>query len=68
MNFDNKLSTYIEKERSPLVKLLIIYRHLKSLVAQRHSYKPEILRYFERHYLDSSQHLTRLTYETLVLG
>ncbi|MBD2597027.1 hypothetical protein H6G74_22250 [Nostoc spongiaeforme FACHB-130] len=49
-NVDSKLSTYIEEKRSPLVKLLTIHCPLKPLVAQRHGYKPAILRYFERHY------------------
>ncbi|BAZ53207.1 hypothetical protein NIES4103_58790 [Nostoc sp. NIES-4103] len=59
-NVDNELSTYIEQERSPLVKLLTVYRPLKPLVAQRHSYQKGTLRYFERHYLDNSQDLTQL--------
>ncbi|KOP25211.1 hypothetical protein AMR41_17555 [Hapalosiphon sp. MRB220] len=59
-NVDGELSTYIEQERSPLVKLLSLYRPLKPLVAQRHSYQTGTLRYFERHYLDSSQDLHQL--------
>ncbi|MDF2387491.1 hypothetical protein JMG10_38955 [Nostoc ellipsosporum NOK] len=59
-NVDNELSTYIEQERSPLVKLLTVYRPLKPLVTQRHSYQKGTLRYFERHYLDNSQDLTQL--------
>lgn len=59
-NVDSELSTYIEQERSPLVKLLSLHRPLKPLVAQRHSYKTGTLRYFERHYLDNSQDLRQL--------
>ncbi len=60
-NVDGELSTYIEQERTPLVKLLSLHRPLKPLVAQRHSYKTGTLRYFERHYLDNSQDLTQLS-------
>jgi hypothetical protein len=60
-NVDSELSTYIEHERSPLVKLLSFHRPLKPLVAQRHSYQTGTLRYFERHYLDSSQDLSQLS-------
>ncbi|BCX08909.1 MAG: hypothetical protein KatS3mg066_2768 [Fischerella sp.] len=59
-NVDGELSTYIEQERSPLVKLLSLHRPLKPLVAQRHSYQTGTLRYFERHYLDNSQDLHQL--------
>jgi hypothetical protein len=59
-NVDSELNTYIDQERSPLVKLLSLYRPLKPLVAQRHSYKTGTLRYFERHYLDNSQDLSHL--------
>ncbi|WP_066379592.1 MULTISPECIES: hypothetical protein [unclassified Anabaena] len=60
-NVDGELSTYIEQERSPLVKLLSFHRPLKPLVAQRHSYQTGTLRYFERHYLDNSQDLNQLS-------
>ncbi|WP_414574602.1 hypothetical protein [Anabaena sp. CCY 9402-a] len=60
-NVDSELSTYIEQERTSLVKLLSLHRPLKPLVAQRHSYKTGTLRYFERHYLDSSQDLSQLS-------
>ncbi|MEH2178508.1 MAG: hypothetical protein V7K56_04945 [Nostoc sp.] len=59
-NVDSELSTYIEQERSLLVKLLSLYHPLKPLVAQRHSYQTGTLRYFERHYLDNSQNLNQL--------
>ncbi len=59
-NVDSELSTYIEQERSPLVKLLSLHRYQKPLVAQRHSYKTGTLRYFERHYLDNSLDLSQL--------
>jgi hypothetical protein len=59
-NVDSELNTYIEQERSPLVKLLSLHREQKPLVAQRHSYKMGTLRYFERHYLDNSQNLSQL--------
>ncbi|MBG1266316.1 hypothetical protein [Nostoc sp. WHI] len=59
-NVDSELSTYIEQERSPLVKLLSLQRPLRPLVAQRHSYQTGTLRYFERHYLDNSQDLSQL--------
>ncbi|WP_225896268.1 hypothetical protein [Amazonocrinis nigriterrae] len=57
---DSELNNYIEQERSPIVKLLSVYRPLKPLVAQRHSYQTGTLRYFERHYLDNSQDLHQL--------
>lgn len=60
-NVDSELSNYIAQERSPLVKLLSLYRPLKPLVAQRHSYKTGTLRYFERHYLDNPQDLHNLS-------
>lgn len=59
-NVDIELTTYIEKERSPLVSLLSNLRPLTPLVAQRHSYRTGTLRYFERRYLDDSQSLTEL--------
>ncbi|WP_292865213.1 hypothetical protein [Nostoc sp. LPT] len=59
-NVDGELSTYIEQERSPLVKLLSLQRPLRPLVAQRHSYQTGTLRYFERHYLDNFQDLSQL--------
>ncbi len=59
-NVDSELSTYIEQERSPLVKLLSLQRPLRPIVAQRHSYQTGTLRYFERHYLDNSQDLSQL--------
>ncbi|MBN3927219.1 hypothetical protein [Nostoc sp. NMS4] len=59
-NVDSELSTYIEQERSPLVKLLSLQRPLRPIVAQRHSYQTGTLRYFERHYLDNSQNLNEL--------
>ncbi|BAY94983.1 MULTISPECIES: hypothetical protein [unclassified Tolypothrix] len=64
-NVDSELSIYIEQERSPLVKLLSIHRPLKPLVAQRHSYQTGTLRYFERHYLDKSQDLSKLSCNSL---
>ncbi|WP_414542147.1 hypothetical protein [Nostoc sp. CCY0012] len=64
-NVDSELSTYIEQERSPLVKLLSIHRPLRPLVAQRHSYQKGTLRYFERHYLDNSQDLSQLSCSSL---
>ncbi len=44
-----------------MVKLLSLHRPLKPLVAQLHSYKTGTLRYFERHYLDSSHDLSQLS-------
>jgi hypothetical protein len=57
-NVDSELESYLEQEQSSLVKLLSDLRPLKPIVAQRHSYKTGTLRYFERHYLDSSQDLS----------
>ncbi len=54
-NVDRELESYLEQESGNLVKLLSELRPLKPLVAQRHSYQTGTLRYFERHYLDSSQ-------------
>jgi hypothetical protein len=59
-NVDIELTSYIEKERSPLVHLLSDFRPLAPLVAQHHSYRTGTLRYFERRYLDNSQPLTEL--------
>lgn len=64
-NIDGELNSYIEQERSSLVRLLTLYRPLKPLVAQRHSYKTGTLRYFERHYLDSSQDFSQLSCSTV---
>ena len=57
---EGEIAAYVEKERSPLVKILSEVCPLKPLVAQRHSYKTGTLRYFERQYLDSSQDLATL--------
>ncbi|MBW4641838.1 MAG: hypothetical protein KME23_02240 [Goleter apudmare HA4340-LM2] len=59
-NVDIELTAYIEKERSPLVKLLSTIRPLTPIVAQRHSYKTGTIRYFERCYLNGLQDLTKL--------
>jgi hypothetical protein len=59
-NVDIELTSYIEKERSPLVKILSDINPLSPLVAQRHSYRTGTLRYFECRYLDNSQSLTEL--------
>lgn len=64
-NFDSELNHYIEQERSPLIKLLNSHRPLKPLVAQRHSYQTGTLRYFECHYLDSSQNLKQLRCDSI---
>ncbi len=55
-----ELATYIENERSPIVKLLSHIRPLTPIVAQRHSYKTGTLRYFERRYIDGLEDLTKL--------
>ncbi|MBW4566304.1 MAG: hypothetical protein KME32_35655 [Mojavia pulchra JT2-VF2] len=60
-NVDIELTSYLEKERSPLVTLLSNIRPLKPIVAQRHSYKTGTLRYFERRYIDGLQDLTKLS-------
>jgi len=57
---EGEIAAYVEKERSPLVKILSEVCPLKPLVAQRHSYKTGTLRYFERQYLDSSEDLATL--------
>lgn len=57
-NVDQELESYQESES--LVKLLSELRPLKPMVAQRHSYQTGTLRYFERHYLDSSSDLDNL--------
>ena len=59
-NVDQALSEYLEKDRSSLVNLLSSLRSLPPIVVQRHSYKTGTLRYFERHYLDSTSDLTQL--------
>lgn len=60
-NVDIELTTYLEKERSPLVTLLSNIRPLNPIVAQRHSYIRGTLRYFERHYIDGLQNLAKLS-------
>lgn len=60
-NVDGEAAAYIEQERSPLASLLSEMYPLKSLVAQRHSYKTGTLRYFERRYIDASADLTKLS-------
>ncbi|BAQ67046.1 hypothetical protein GM3709_3811 (plasmid) [Geminocystis sp. NIES-3709] len=57
-NVDQELESYQEPES--LVKLLSELRPLKPMVAQRHSYQTGTLRYFERHYLDTSSYLEKL--------
>lgn len=57
---EGEIAAYVEKERSPLVKILSEVCPLNPLVAQRHSYRTGTLRYFERQYLDSKQDLTTL--------
>ncbi len=59
-NVDLQLEYYLDREQSSLVTLLTQLRPLKPIVAQRHSYKTGTLRYFERHYLDSSDDLNQL--------
>ena len=59
-NVDSELTNVIEQDISPLVTLLSKHRPLNPLVAQRHSYKTGTLRYFERHYFDSSTDLNEL--------
>jgi hypothetical protein len=59
-NVDLALESYLNQEQSSLVKLLTQLRPLKPIVAQRHSYQTGTLRYFERHYLDSSQDLNKI--------
>jgi len=67
---EGEIAAYVEKERSPLVKILSEVCPLKPLVAQRHSYKTGTLRYFERQYLDSSEfgnlHCSSNDYDGLV--
>ncbi|MEH1780543.1 MAG: hypothetical protein V7L26_15790 [Nostoc sp.] len=60
-NVDIELTTYLEKERSPLVTLLSNIRPLNPIVAQRHSYIRGTLRYFERHYIDGLENLAKLS-------
>ncbi|AUC62551.1 hypothetical protein AA637_16015 (plasmid) [Cyanobacterium sp. HL-69] len=62
-NIDAQLESYLKQEQSSLAKLLSQLRPLKPIIAQRHSYQKGTLRYFERHYLDSSVDLTNLECE-----
>ncbi len=57
---EGEIAAYLEKERSPLAKILSVVCPLNPLVAQRHSYITGTLRYFERQYLDSKEDLTTL--------
>jgi len=57
---EGEIAAYVEKERSPLAKILSEVCPLNPLVAQRHSYRTGTLRYFERCYLDSSKDLVSL--------
>jgi len=54
------IRTYIDKDTLPLADLLRETYPLKPLVAQRHSYRTGTLRYFERHYLDTTTDLEQL--------
>ncbi len=57
---EGEIAAYVEKERSPLAKILSEVCPLNPLIAQRHSYRTGTLRYFERCYLDSSKDLVSL--------
>jgi len=59
-NVDHQLESYLERESDNLLDLLSELRPLKPIVAQRHSYQTGTLRYFERHYLDSSEDLDEI--------
>jgi hypothetical protein len=64
-NIESELANYLEKEREPLVNLLVKLRPLTPLVAQRHSYTTGTMRFFERIYLDSLTSLDRLQCSSL---
>lgn len=57
---EGTIRTYIDKDTLPLADLLRETYPLKPLVAQRHSYRTGTLRYFERHYLDTTANLEQL--------
>ncbi len=57
---EGEISVYVEKERSPLAKVLTKICPLKPLIAQRHSYRTGTLRYFERQYLENQEELVAL--------
>ncbi|MEL7314606.1 MAG: hypothetical protein AAFN08_06605 [Cyanobacteria bacterium J06559_3] len=57
---EDTIRTYIDKDTLPLADLLRETYPLKPLVAQRHSYRTGTLRYFERHYLDTTADLEQL--------
>ncbi|NEQ47451.1 MAG: hypothetical protein F6K00_29485 [Leptolyngbya sp. SIOISBB] len=57
---EGTIRAYIDKDTLPLAELLRETYPLKPLVAQRHSYRTGTLRYFERHYLDTTANLENL--------
>jgi len=53
-DIEQALTDQIEAIKIPLSQLLLKFNPLNPIIPQRHSYKTGTLRYFERHYIDSS--------------
>lgn len=59
-NVETAIHSLVEKDRTPLAKLLSAVRPLKPVVVQRHYTTTGTLRYFEQRYVDSLTKLTTL--------
>lgn len=59
-DLDAALRIRLENERRSLAELLNETAALTPVVAERHSYRTGTLRFFERHYIDNSEALTRI--------